>query len=372
MRLWRDCWKMRSRDEDGVNVQLGIMRCPTLAELPPPPPGKEGWPWTEGSPSLPDQMPDGRPWPRVSLVTPSYNQDPFIEETIRSVLLQGYPALEYIVIDGGSRDNSVEIIKKYERYLAYWVSEADRGQADAINKGFQRGTGELGCYLNSDDILCRGTLENAAKILSGNGRQEKWMCSRIQIYFEYKPERSFFWSANPRISFEKYLCGQSFGQQGVFWRLEAAKQIPFDPRYQFCLDHAFFAELFYRYGPPVLSDHLSAVFRLHRQSKSFTTLKDVWIKEANEICCLWNEKLPWFRALKLRYLWGLVVKTHRVLEISREIPKKGITSYGAELLKISLFYPRAVARRALLRAVAERAIRRMEGFFGRKPDTDRN
>ncbi len=142
------------------------MRCPNLSELPPPPPGTSGWPWTEETPPLPAAMPDGRPWPKFSIVTPNYNFDKFLEKNIRSILLQGYPDLEYIVVDGGSTDASVAIIRKYEKWLARWISERDSGSEQAINKGFQWSTGELLAWLGSDDIYLPGALGMAAQEMS--------------------------------------------------------------------------------------------------------------------------------------------------------------------------------------------------------------
>src|SRR5437868_3021326 len=135
---------------------------PRLRDLPPPPAGKTGWPWTQESPSVPPLTAVGKSWPKISIVTPNYNYGAWLEETIRSVLLQGYPNLEYIVIDGASQDNSVAVIEKYAPYLDYWVSERDKGQTNAINKGFARSTGEIMGWLNSDDLLLPNALRNIA------------------------------------------------------------------------------------------------------------------------------------------------------------------------------------------------------------------
>jgi len=155
-----------NQDMVGVVVNSGIK------DLPPPSAGRVGWPWTEESLPLPETMADGSPWPRVSIVTPSYNQGQFIEETIRSVLLQGYPNLEYIIIDGGSTDESVDIIRKYEPWLTYWVSEPDRGQSHGINKGWQRATGDIWAWLNSDDFYYPEAIRRAVEALQQNLRYD--------------------------------------------------------------------------------------------------------------------------------------------------------------------------------------------------------
>ncbi|MBO0934787.1 glycosyltransferase family 2 protein [Fibrella aquatilis] len=114
----------------------------------------------------------GTDWPKLTVVTPSYNQAAFLERTILSVLNQHYPNLEYIIIDGGSTDGSLDIIKQYEAYLSYWVSEPDRGQTDAINKGFRRATGDYVAYQNSDDVFAPNALHTVAQAWRSNPRAD--------------------------------------------------------------------------------------------------------------------------------------------------------------------------------------------------------
>ena len=127
-----------------------------------PPHGeKTGWPWI-GS-EKPVESDGGIVWPRITLITSSYNKEKYIEEAIRSVLLQNYPNLEYIIIDGGSTDNSLQIIKRYERWLAYWVSEPDHGQSHAINKGLSMASGDIVSWVHADDMLFPGACYEMAK-----------------------------------------------------------------------------------------------------------------------------------------------------------------------------------------------------------------
>jgi glycosyltransferase involved in cell wall biosynthesis len=127
-----------------------------LSRIPASPENSVGWPWSVES--VPPIDAADVKWPKISIVTPSFQQAAYLEECLRSVLLQNYPNLEYIVNDGGSSDASAEIIRRYSPFLAHWQSQKDAGQGDAINQGFERATGEILGWINSDDMLLPGAL----------------------------------------------------------------------------------------------------------------------------------------------------------------------------------------------------------------------
>lgn len=131
-------------------------------------------------------------FPRISIVTPSLNQGQYLEQTILSVIGQNYPNLEYIIIDGGSTDNSIEIIKKYDREIKYWISEPDKGQSCAINKGFQIATGEILAWLNSDDIYMPGILNSVFKFFLTN---QPGIYFGECIHFEQDNNRLISWGS---------------------------------------------------------------------------------------------------------------------------------------------------------------------------------
>lgn len=240
-----------------------VKKALTLEDLPAPPPDKTGWPWTEQTEPLPDRMPNGSEWPKISIVTPSYNQGQFIEETIRSVLLQGYPNLEYIIIDGGSTDSTTETIKKYEQYLAYWVSEVDEGQSDALNKGFTLSQGNICGYLNSDDLL----LPKALYILSNiyDAERFKWISSSVLMGESLSSSQIWkpFVAALPL-----FVTNQTIAQQGVFWVADLMPKPYFDESRNYGMDHKFFTEIYLKHGPPQILDEVTAFFRIQPESKS--------------------------------------------------------------------------------------------------------
>lgn len=253
--------------------------CPTLADLLPPPSGKSGWPWTDETLPLPYAMPDGSPWPKISIVTPSFNQGQYIEETIRSVLLQGYPNLEYIIIDGGSTDGSVDIIKKYEPWLTYWVSEPDRGQSHAINKGWEKTTGDIIAYLNSDDFY----VENSLVKVASHYKKNKKISAVIGRLWNVNQEGN-----KTNLSGIPYLPFKTLGDLSLYdpdlWFLPQASAFWFNSVLEISgkwvredLHFTMDRELFYRtckLGEVVVLDEPLAFFRYHVQNKSmFFTLK---------------------------------------------------------------------------------------------------
>jgi len=243
------------------------MRCPTLTELPPSPEGKTGWPWTEETPQIPETMPDGQAWPKVSIVTPSYNQGQFLEETIRSILLQGYPNLEYFIIDGDSTDESCRIIKKYETWIDFWVSEPDHGQTDALNKGFKKITGEITGWLNSDDVYTKGSMIKAVNqfVRHPDIMMIYGECQYIDEFGKsifrptYRPKK---------CDYSGLLEGCFIAQPSVFFKKIVLEHVGYlNPSLQYCFDYDLWLSIARSFKIQYLRSTQSR-FRIHSHSKT--------------------------------------------------------------------------------------------------------
>ncbi len=214
---------------------------------------------------------------KISIVTPSFNQGHFIEETITSVLDQQYPNLEYIIIDGGSTDNTVEIIKKYATHVKYWVSEKDAGQANAINKGLQHCTGEIFNWLNSDDYLEQGALQKIAQAFANERVQ---MVAGKVRNFSVDDEEII---SNQNLSAEGLMCwkpGVQFVQPGVWMRKELLQKCGgIDEQFHYAFDWDLYIR--YLYHAPLVKEipDLLVHFRLHEQSKTQSLSERFYIEE---------------------------------------------------------------------------------------------
>jgi len=256
-------------------------------------------------------------YPAITAVTPSYNQGEFLEKTILSVLNQDYPNLQYIIMDGGSTDNSLDIIRRYQRYLSYWQSCPDGGQAAAIKAGFQRATGDILCWLNSDDMFATNALQNVATVFSQNNDIEclTGNCFYIDEHDNYL--RSFYSQAQTYT--DMLYAGMLNSQPATFWRKRLYEDAGGVNRsLQYCMDYDLFLRMTKIAGKMHLLDLPLAAFRKHSQAKGSNMQK---------ICGLEKDRLKMEHGVELNFrekiLWRLKMKIWRQqIEISGALHKQ--------------------------------------------------
>lgn len=210
-----------------------------------------------------------RNWPKISIVTPSFNQGQYIEQTILSVLSQNYPNLEYIIIDGGSTDNTVEIIQKYESSITYWVSEPDRGQSHAINKGLKKCTGEIFNWLNSDDWYTPGALFEVANAFMSNSSAQ--FVSGYENHVELNGNVNVHNGTFLKPSTEKTIEFCELTQPSTFFKLKAIRSVNgVSEDLHYIMDGELWVKLLLLYGQEhfVKLDKVLVNFRLHVNSKT--------------------------------------------------------------------------------------------------------
>jgi glycosyltransferase involved in cell wall biosynthesis len=212
--------------------------------------------------------------PLVSIVTPSFNQARFIESTIQSVLNQDYPRLEYIIVDGGSTDGSSEIIRKYEKRLAWWVSEKDQGQTDAINKGFAHAKGDILAWLNSDDIYVPGAVTAAVKLLRENSEP-----GLVYGGANYINEAGDVIGKFPAAQTDYRRLRQGYvhiPQQAAFFRSAIWRAVgPLDPSYYFAMDYDLWVRIA-ALSQVKFIPQTWASFRLHSAGKTILADDRCW------------------------------------------------------------------------------------------------
>jgi glycosyltransferase involved in cell wall biosynthesis len=268
------------------------MGFPDLIEFPRQPRKEPGWPWNVELPRYEKRMPGSSTWPKISIVTPSLNQGQFIEETIRSVLLQGYPELEYIIIDGGSSDGSVDIIRKYQDNLCFWVSETDGGQYDAINKGFAKATGEIMAWINADDKYTPWAFSIVGEIFSTLAQVE-WITSLFPITWDDKGRATtcHYRDGYSREGFRRgeNLHGAGWSakgwiqQESTFWRRSLWERSGgyIDTSLHLAADFELWAR-FYQYAELVGVETPLGGFRIHGHQKT-TRFREQYIEESKSV-----------------------------------------------------------------------------------------
>jgi GT2 family glycosyltransferase len=234
--------------------------------LPPPSRPGAGWPWIEGA--KPPPFGDVERWPAITVVTPSFNQARFLEATIRSVLLQGYPKLEYFIFDGGSQDGSRDVIERYAPWLTGWTAERDRGQSDAVNRGFARATGEVIAWLNSDDRYLPGALHAVARTVMRQPDAVAWVGAARSVDVSGRVLREIAPRGLDFPALAAWVADDRFAQPAAFFSRDAVRRAgPLDEVLQSSFDVDLFIRL-RRLGRFVGVDELWAEETIHADAKT--------------------------------------------------------------------------------------------------------
>lgn len=232
-------------------------------------------------------MKDDNSFPLVSIITPSYNQSEYLEDTIRSVLAQDYPAIEYLIVDGGSTDGSVDIIRKYSSELAWWVSEPDEGQASAINKGMAKANGEIVAWLNSDDLYLPEAVSEAVEVYKSNPQTGLVFGDAVTIDAEGRPIKKLIF---PNWRFEDLIGFRIICQPAVFMKHDLYEQVAgLDANYHFMLDH----HLWIRIASLAPMKHVPVMWaaaRHHEAAKNVSQSADFG-RESSEVLA-WMQTQP--------------------------------------------------------------------------------
>lgn len=238
-------------------------------------------------------------FPRITIVTPSFNQAAFLERTILSVLDQSYPNLEYIIVDGGSTDGSVDIIRKYQDKLAWWVSEPDRGQTDAINKGLRRATGEWVAWQNSDDIFYPGAFHDMASTAAKRPEAGLIIGDMMLVDEHDRPLRDIRY-VTPSYNAMR-AEGMLIANQAAFWRRCLQENVGLlDDTFHCSFDYEWFLRLT-RYTASVHVPRIWGALRLHGETK--TSTKARMFQEENNRILMGREMPGWLKPLyRLRRL----------------------------------------------------------------------
>ena len=300
--------------------------------------------------------------PRITIVTPSYNQGEFLEATLRSVLLQGYSNVQFIVMDGGSTDESVDVLERYAPWLDHWESRSDRGQSHAINRGFEHAEGEIFGYLNSDDVLLPGALHRVARAYLDHKDEHPLLlmgnCSMggatlDNVTHVWKPEVP----ANLlRDAFDALgLCPQP----ATFWTRTADGAVPrVDESMQFAMDLSLWVQLFDRGYTPVRIDHELAFYRVHESSKSMNFQDVMWLENAIlPLTYLRRSEDPETTTERLE-LAHRKLRHFKRIRVERVLAKRGPVAAGRLLLAFVRIDPGLIMQRQTL-GLVRKLIQRM-------------